>query len=140
MKATETLSVSATLSGVGQAIVAFEQFGRANGLPKAVEWRVLLAIDELLSNIARHGAAGDTAPIDLTFTLDDATVSVEIGDSCPPFNPLDASPPDTTSTLHNRQVGGLGIALVRSLMDETMYERRDDRNYLLIRCGTHADR
>jgi len=137
MHAVETLSVTATLLGVRDAILAFEHFGRAHDLPRAVEWRTLLALDEMLSNIARHGAA---VHVDLTFTLDDGALTVDIGDSGPPFNPLDAPPPDTTSALQIRQPGGLGIALVRSLMDETRYERRDNRNCFVMRCRTHADR
>lgn len=140
MHAVETLSVPATPPGVRQAIDAFERFGRTYQLPRALEWRVLLALDEMLSNIDRHGAPDAAAPVDLAFTLDDGVVTVEIGDSGPPFNPLQAPPPDTTSPLHSRQPGGLGISLVRSLMDETMYERRDNRNYFVMRCGTHADR
>jgi serine/threonine-protein kinase RsbW len=140
MHAVQTLTVPGTLTGVRLAIVAFEQFGRTHDLPRAVEWRILLALDEMLSNVARHGTPGDTAHVDLTFTLDAGVVTVEIEDSGPPFNPLDAPPPDTTSALDSRQPGGLGIALVRSLMDETMYERRENRNYFVMRCGTHADR
>lgn len=134
-----TLSVPGTLAGVRQAILAFERFGRLHQVPAGTGWRVQLAIDEILSNIARHGAPG-AAEVGLTFSLDAGIVAVEIVDATPPFNPLLAPPPDTSRPLVERAPGGLGIALVRRLMDETLYERRDNHNYFVMRCGPHADR
>jgi serine/threonine-protein kinase RsbW len=152
-QAVVTLSVPATAAGVRQAILAFERFGRAHQVSAGAGWRVQLALDEILSNIVRHGApAGPaTAPaapviapaapvIAMTFSFDAGMVAVEIVDAAAPFNPLLAPPPDTVSPLAQRQPGGLGIALVRRLMDETSYERRDGHNYFVMRCGAHADR
>ena len=140
MRAVETLSVPGTLPGVLQAVQAFEQFGRTHGLPRGEAWRFLVALDEILSNIVRHGLAGRPAAIDLTFTIDGEDVAVEIIDAAEAFNPLLAPPPDTSSALDDRQPGGLGIALVRRLMDDTVYERRNERNHFVMRCGPHADR
>ena len=134
-----TLSVPGTPAGVREAILAFERFGRATGVPAGTGWRVQLAIDEILSNIVRHGAPG-TANVDMTFSLDEGIVAVEIVDATAPFNPLLAPAPDTSRPLADREPGGLGIALVRKLMDETLYERRDNHNYFVMRCGPHADR
>jgi len=135
----ETISVPGSLLGVRQAMQAFERFGRMHGLPAGAEWRVLLALDEILSNIVRHGAAAGNPGIDVTFALGDGSVQVEVMDSAEPFNPLLAPPPDTHSPLDDRRPGGLGIALVRQLMDETRYERRGSRNHFVMRCGRHAD-
>jgi len=140
MRAVESLSVPGTLSGVLQAVQAFELFGRTHDLSKGATWRFPLALDEILSNIVRHGLAGRRGTIDMTFSLDGEDVVVEIVDAADPFNPLLAPPPDTTSPLDRRQAGGLGIALVRRLMDETRYERRDGRNHFLMRCRADADR
>jgi serine/threonine-protein kinase RsbW len=140
MPAVETLSVPGTLPGVRQAAQAFEQFGRTHGLPSDPAWRFLLALDEILSNIVRHGLAGRRAAIDLTFSIDDEGVAVEIVDAAEAFNPLIVPAPDISSSLDDRQPGGLGIALVRQLMDDTVYERRNDRNHFVMRWRPHADR
>ncbi|HYT68920.1 MAG TPA: ATP-binding protein [Vicinamibacterales bacterium] len=137
MHATESLSVPATVPGVRQAIVAFERFGRSHKVPAGSEWRVLLALDEILSNIVRH--TSEEHAIDMTFSVDGDIVGVEIVDSTAAFNPLLAPPPDTTSPLAERRPGGLGIALVRKLMDETYYERRNNRNHFVMRCRPRAD-
>ena len=139
MCAVETVSVPGSLLGVRQAMQAFEQFGRTHGLPAGAEWRVLLALDEILSNIVRHSTAAGDPAIDVTFALRDGSVQVDVTDSAEPFNPLLAPAPDTQSPLHDRRPGGLGIALVRQLMDETLYERRGSRNHFVMRCGPHAD-
>ena len=138
--AVETLSVPGTDSGVRQAILAFERFGRCHGVPDGTEWRVKLALDEILSNIVHHGTPDACAAIDLTFSIVDNVAAVEIVDASGPFNPLLAPPPDTISALRERQPGGLGIELVRKLMDDTSYERRDNHNHFVMRCGPHADR
>jgi serine/threonine-protein kinase RsbW len=138
--AVQTLSVPGTDSGVRQAILAFERFGRCHGVPDGTAWRVKLALDEILSNIVRHGTADARAAIDLTFSVADNSAAVEVVDASAPFNPLLAHPPDTTSALRDRRPGGLGIELVRKLMDDTSYERRGNHNYFVMRCGSHADR
>jgi serine/threonine-protein kinase RsbW len=55
---------------------------------------------------------------------------VVVADDGPEFDPLSAAEPDTTLGVEDRPIGGLGIALVRRLMDEVAYERRDGRNRL----------
>ena len=132
------LSVPATPAGVREAILAFEQFGESRRVSSETGWRVQLALDEVLSNIVRHGTPSGP-PIEMTFSFDAGTISVEIVDASGPFNPLRAPAPDTVSPLHVREPGGLGLMLVRRLMDETLYERRDDHNHFVMRCGPHAD-
>lgn len=139
MRTVETFTVADTMAGVRAAIAEFERFGRSHGVPRAAAWRVQLAIDEILSNIVRHASPRGPAPIAMTFSLEDGVVAVEIVDSAEAFNPLLEPAPDTTSPLDERQPGGLGISLVRRLMDETLYERRDDRNHFVMRCLPHAD-
>jgi serine/threonine-protein kinase RsbW len=140
MRAVETLSVPGTTPGVRQAIQAFDRFGGLHHVPAESVWRLQLALDEILSNIVRHGAGAGPADIEVTFSLGEGFVTVEIVDSMAPFNPLLVPPPDTQAPLEAREPGGLGIALVRKLMDETVYERRGERNHFLARCGLHADR
>jgi serine/threonine-protein kinase RsbW len=140
MRAVETLSVPGNTAGVRQAIQAFERFADVHHVPAESAWRLKLVLDEILSNIVRHGSGAGPADIEITFSLGEGFVTVEILDAMEPFNPLLVPPPDTQAPLEAREPGGLGIALVRKLMDETVYERRGDRNHFLARCGLHADR
>jgi anti-sigma regulatory factor (Ser/Thr protein kinase) len=127
----ETLVVPATEDGLGRAAAAFEAFAVRQALPDEPRRRFLLALDELFSNIVRHGRP-DPATIGLRFSWGDQVLEMALTDSAGPFNPLERPAPDTTSPLEARQPGGVGIALVRAFMDDVRYERRDGRNVVTL--------
>jgi serine/threonine-protein kinase RsbW len=95
-----------------------------------------VSLDEALANVVRHGleGRGETASVELELRLDPgaepAVCEVVLVDDGPEFDPLAVSEPDTSLGVAVRPIGGLGIALVRKLMDELEYERRDGRNRL----------
>jgi serine/threonine-protein kinase RsbW len=64
---------------------------------------------------------------------DEQDLILEIEEDRVPFNPLDSPPPDITKPIAERRMGGLGIHLVRQLMDSLAYERREGKNYLLTK-------
>jgi serine/threonine-protein kinase RsbW len=130
--ASHAVSVPGTTEGVRRAAEAFETFGVAQGMPAQVRWRFLVALDEILSNIVRHGLRGSPGTIDLTFRLDADVAVVDVVDATAPFNPLLAPPAQTVAPLEERHPGGLGITLVQALMDQVRYERRDERNHLTL--------
>jgi anti-sigma regulatory factor (Ser/Thr protein kinase) len=132
MTADETVSVPGTTAGVGRAATAFDEFCRDRGVPPEARWRFHIALDEILSNIVRHGYTHETGTITLTFAHDDRAVSVEVVDSAPAFDPRHAPPPDTSSPVESRRAGGLGIVLAEELLDELAYERRHGQNHLKL--------
>ena len=132
MPPVETLSVPGTLRGVRQAVDAFERFGHGQALAAESVWPFLVALDEILSNIVRHGQAGPDRPIDLRFSCDAGVIEVEVIDASVPFDPLSAPAPDTAGLLDERRPGGLGVALARQLMDGARYERRGHRNHFVM--------
>jgi anti-sigma regulatory factor (Ser/Thr protein kinase) len=60
-------------------------------------------------------------------------VTVTVEDDGVPFNPLEATEPDLDRPLEERSIGGLGIHLVKNLMDDVEYRREAGRNYLVMR-------
>ena len=82
-------------------------------------------------NIVNYsGATGD---IEISLFSDDERVTVEISDDGRPFNPLtELEPPDVDAPLGDRPIGGLGVHLVRTLMDEMHYSRQDGKNRLAM--------
>ena len=121
---------SPALRRVTETLDAFCQEER---LPADVAWRLRVALDEIVANIVAYGARGvPEAAIDVWFRRNADGVEVTIADDGPPFDPLTRPAPDTTLPLEARQPGGLGIALVKSLMDDVRYARTS-RNILTIR-------
>jgi len=90
-----------------------------------------LAVEEAGTNVINHGYA-DGQPH--TFTVElaaaDRRVTVIVTDDAPSYDPLARAEVDITLPLEDRPIGGLGVHLVKRLMDSARYERRDGRNIL----------
>jgi anti-sigma regulatory factor (Ser/Thr protein kinase) len=103
-------------------------------LPPELEHTVSLALEEVLSNVLRHGHAGcRSREITVTFRVDAAGFEFEVADGAAPFDPLARPDPDVTLPLERRKPGGLGVFLVKRLADELAYEFKDGRNHLRFR-------
>ncbi len=110
---------------------AVEEFAERDNWPPDLVFKLNLVLEELGVNIVNYsGATGD---IEISLASDSERVTVEITDDGRPFNPLiDQESPDVSAPLGDRPIGGLGIHLVRSMMDEMRYSREDGRNKLAI--------
>src|SRR5512141_2150138 len=106
------LMVPGTPEGVRQAIEAFGRFTQAHAVSDEVRRAGQLALDEVLSNVVRHGLAGRAGTISVSYALGEGEVSIEVVDDAPAFNPLTAPAPDTGAPLERRTPGGLGVALI----------------------------
>lgn len=124
----------AELSRVTTEALAFID---SSGIGPPGIYRVNLAIEELATNILKYGYGGDPAihEILLRVELRPGAVLVTLEDDGQPFNPLEAPAPDVHLAPEQRAVGGLGIHLVRRLVDEMTYERCGQRNRLTVRIG-----
>ena len=100
---------------------ALDEFWQGPGLDIDLQSDLNIAVEEILTNVIRHGAAGDE-PIYLEATINDDEIAIEIQDSGVPFNPLDHPLPDPNAPLDQRRAGGLGIFMVRNLMTYTSYD------------------
>ena len=129
-----SLSVAGSKAGLAKVFESFEEFSSAHGIPDAVRRPMQVALDELLSNTVRCGKVGDRdLVIEVGFRLDPEDLRVEVADDGTPFNPLARESPDTTLPLEQRPVGGLGVMLVKHLVDEIAYDREGGRNHVLLR-------
>jgi anti-sigma regulatory factor (Ser/Thr protein kinase) len=121
-------------SGIRKAAEAFGEFAAGHGLGEDACWPFRVALDETLSNIVKYAYAGRPAgEIEVEFRISDGELSLAILDDGAPFDPLRAPRPDLGAALEHRRAGGLGISLLRGLMDSVAYERRGDRNRLVLK-------
>ena len=118
------------IAGVGEKMGAF---CAEHGLAEEVSFEVHLALDELLTNTIDYGYDNDNEHrIDLLLRLQGDTLTVEIADDGRAFDPLQAAEPDMGASLQDRARGGLGIYLVRKMMDSVAYRRQDGRNIVTL--------
>ncbi len=94
--------------------------------------QVLIASEEIYVNIAHYAYKDKEGNADITVKLDTNVISITFEDSGIPFNPLEKEDPDVTLTLEDREVGGLGIFMVKKIMDDVTYEYKDNKNVLTI--------
>jgi len=111
-----------------------ERFAQNHRIPEPDIHAFSLSLDELVTNTIAYGY-DDQGPheIRVRLALANGRLSAEVEDDGRPFNPLTAPLPDLTSAVEDRPVGGLGIHLVRSLMDHVDYRRESGKNHLMMR-------
>jgi len=104
------------------------------GCPVRAQRQVDVAIDELFGNIAQYAYNPEVGPATVRVeTLEDPlAVIITFIDNGAPFDPLAKADPDTSLSMEERGIGGLGIYMVKKTMDSVSYEYRDGQNILRI--------
>ena len=127
------MSVGSHPGGVGEVNAAFADFAEAHALPAEVRRSVNVALDELLANTLSHGQTGrDPCSVTVEVELDQDRVTVILTDDGTPFDPFGQDVPDTTLSVEDRPIGGLGLHLVGQLMDHVSYQRREGHNVVVL--------
>jgi len=129
-----TVRLPADLREIERLHRLVRQFGDLHEVPSRALYAVNLAIDEVVTNIVRHGF-DDPAGQEIVAQLvaGKGEITTEVRDSGRDFNPLDAPAPNLEAPLAERSLGGLGIHLVRSLMNSFEYRRENGKNVLTMR-------
>jgi len=106
-------------------------FGSAVALDAAEVRTFELVLEEIFLNIVMHGSQpGSTPVVEVSLHRAAESVTMIVEDDGPQFDPLSLPPPDVTASLADRRVGGLGVFLVRNLMDTVSYTCVAGRNQL----------
>jgi anti-sigma regulatory factor (Ser/Thr protein kinase) len=112
----------------------FESFATQHEIGGRLRYHLLVSIEEILTNIIKYGFDEQGVhPIHITFRLVLENVEMEFEDRGREFNPLEVDEPNLETALEDRQLGGLGIHLVKKMVDVAEYRREGDRNILLLR-------
>jgi serine/threonine-protein kinase RsbW len=128
-----TRTVPARLEEIPPMTEALAEWAEAAGVPPRTMASVSLMVDELVANIVTHGyGATGAGDVRLEACIEDDKLVLLLTDHAFAFDPLQAPPPDTTSSLEDREIGGLGVHFVRRMADEVSYRRTAGTNELRI--------
>ena len=129
-----TIRIAADVKEIERLNRLVRQFGELHEVPSRTLYAVNLALDELVTNVVLYGFENaEGREITIRVVTVGAELVASVMDDARAFNPLLAAPPDLNAPLSERDVGGLGIHLVRALMDHVGYSRDEDKNVLTVR-------
>jgi len=127
-----SLSQPADLASVPALSAFAEEKLLAMGCPQEVKADILVALDEVANNVARYSGS-PVMTLEVECASNPTVARLRVIDFGTPWNPLEHLDPDTTLSADERAIGGLGILMVKKLMDDVSYIRRDDRNEFAFR-------
>jgi serine/threonine-protein kinase RsbW len=127
------LRLASRLSELPRLVAEVARLGREHDLPEEVVSDLTLALEEAVSNVIRHGY-GDRPDglISVTFRATGESIVATVEDAAVGFDPLKHPEPDLTVPVEARPEGGMGVYLIKRLMDEVDYRVDDGRNVLTL--------
>ena len=124
------IGIVPTLAELPRAVAFFEDYLSANDAPPKLVAQVNVAVEEIFSNIARYSGATIAT---LGCRISDGQMEMRFSDNGRPYDPTSKADPDVTLAAEDRDIGGLGIYMVKKTMDSMRYEYEDGLNILTLR-------
>jgi serine/threonine-protein kinase RsbW len=110
-----------------------QAFGASIGLSKKCVFQINLAVDELFTNIVKYGFADNNLHyVAITLSHRDGKISIRVEDTGVPFDPAAIQTSELKDPLEHCKIGGLGLHLVKKIMDDIIYERRGGKNVITL--------
>jgi serine/threonine-protein kinase RsbW len=128
----EALKAKATLENLDIFLNLAKQFIRKVGFESRFSCELKLVVEEVIVNIANYAYPQGEGDVEITFSMDNNTVSFCTIDEGIPFNMNWAEDPDMDFNIEKKEIGGMGIFLVKHFMDEIKYERKRNKNILTL--------
>ena len=110
----------------------------AHGVGDVLLMEIELSVEEVFVNIASYAYPDSDGDAVVGVSVNDGAVMLKFEDSGVPFDPIAAPAPDTELPAEERQIGGLGIFLVKKMMDDVSYRYEEGKNILVIKKLLHA--
>ncbi len=129
------LTIAATVENIGTVTDFVNEQLEACDCPMKAQMQIDIAIDELFGNIAYYAYNPEVgvATVRVEVIEDPLSVTITFIDNGIPYDPLKKDDPDTTLSAEERNIGGLGIYMVKKSMDDIAYEYKDGQNILSIK-------
>lgn len=128
-----TLSVESSTKHLAEVRDFVASHARELGLPEKDISEIRLAVDEAYTNIIKHAYKNKPShPVNVTIGNDDKELWISITDEGEGFNPDEYQAPDILKKIKNKQRGGMGVFLIRKLMDRVQYNRKGSVNEITM--------
>ena len=129
-----SITVEATTDNLSQVMEFVDGQLETIDCPMKTQMKIDIAVEEIFVNIAHYAYATENGNAEICFEseADNSAVTITFADRGAPYNPLEKSDPDTTLSADEREIGGLGIFMVKKSMDCMEYEYKDDKNVLTL--------
>lgn len=129
------LTIDASLENIEKVTAFVNEQLESLDCPVKAQMQIDIAIDELFGNIAHYAYDPETGPATIRVEVQEEPLSVVITfiDNGVPYDPLAREDPDTSLSAEERQIGGLGIYMVKKSMDEITYAYQNGQNILTIK-------
>ena len=129
------LNIAATVENIETVTDFVNEQLEALDCPMKAQMQIDIAIDELFGNIAHYAYNPEIgkATVRVEVIEDPLAVTITFIDNGVPYDPLAKADPDTTLSAEEREIGGLGIYMVKKSMDDITYEYKDGQNILAIK-------
>ena len=126
------LTIAAAVENIDTVTDFVNEQLEAIDCPMKAQMQIAIAIDEIFSNIAHYAYGTETgqATVRVEALEDPESVMITFMDNGVPYDPLAKADPDTTLSADEREIGGLGIYMVKKTMDDISYEYKDGQNIL----------
>lgn len=129
----QSLAITNKIDEITRAAEFIEEFCAAQGASPDIAFKINLAVEEALVNTISYGFKNDARHvIELEIEREDKAITLTISDDAVAFNPLEAALPNVDAPAEERKVGGLGVFLMRTTMDNVQYAREDGQNKLTL--------
>ena len=130
------ISIFANKDEAAKAIDSIVEFILSNGADRKTASRIQIALEEVLVNVASYAYQDKRGNIEIEYEIvfdPIKTLKVTIIDSGMAFDPLAKEDPDIVSFYEQKKIGGLGIYMTKQIMDEVVYQRKDNKNILVLK-------
>ncbi len=124
--------IEANIRAIPDVSQALDEAMRAHGFSEEDILDTQLAVEEAITNVIVHGYAKSPGKIVISIHMTQGLAEIQIEDNAPPFDPLSIPEPDISVEIDERKIGGLGVFLIRQVMDDIMYRYEDGKNILVL--------
>lgn len=131
------LDLEAKVENLDEVLAFVDKELRSADCPAKIKIQIDVAVEEIFVNIAHYAYKPDVGPASVRVNISDQPPMIDITfiDNGVPYDPLAKDDPDITLPADQRQIGGLGIFMVKKTMDDVKYEYRDGHNILTLKKG-----